>query len=278
MLESFSTSTGQMLAQIEGIGTCLYQPKIVMAPGGTHAFVMCQGTGAQNSIAIVNLATQSVGAYARVQGGDPADIAISPNGKQFFLSTNKTGSGVSILGGGPAPASTVQRPVYERPQVPAFAAHVSVPAGHLAISQDGKSLYVWDATTFGQPFYVVNTASLAVSTIDLPNGALASTMAVSPVGNVALLSAFTQSGGQPYYVLNTKTNEVTGTFPAPLFPPGTYPTFGSDVMAFSLDGTSVWSLGCNDNCNVVSGRSFPSGDTIAETSLGSGYNALAITF
>ena len=48
MLESFSTSTGQMLAQIEGIGTCLYQPKIVMAPGGTHAFVMCQGTGAQN--------------------------------------------------------------------------------------------------------------------------------------------------------------------------------------------------------------------------------------
>jgi uncharacterized protein (TIGR03437 family) len=278
MLESFSTSTGQMLARIEGIGTCLYQPKIVMAPGGTHAFVMCQGTGAQNSIAIVNLATQSVGAYARVQGGDPADIAISPNGKQFYLSTTKTGSGVSVLGGGPAPASTVQRPVYERPQVPAFAAHVSVPAGHLAISQDGKSLYVWDATTFGQPFYVVNTASLAVSTIDLPNGALASTMAVSPVGNVALLSAFTQSGGQPYYVLNTKTNEVTGTFPAPLFPPGTYPTFGSDVMAFSLDGTSVWSLGCNDNCNVVSGRSFPSGDTIAETSLGSGYNALAITF
>jgi DNA-binding beta-propeller fold protein YncE len=288
MLESFSTATGQMLSQIEGLSFCAVQFKIVVAPGGKHAFVMCQGTGSQNAIAIVNLDTQSVGAYAHVQGGEPADIAISPNGKQFFLSTTKTGTGVSVQGRGTAPANTVQRPVYECAQVPgvcvfntstfALAAQVSVPAGHLAISQDGGSLYVWDATTFGQPFYVVNTTSLAVSTIDLPDGALAYTMAVSPVGNVAVLSAFTQSGGQPYYLLDTQTNQVTGTFPAPLFPPGIYPTFGSNVMAFSLDGASVWSLGCVGNsCSVVSGQSFPSGNMIAETSLGYS-SAIAITF
>jgi DNA-binding beta-propeller fold protein YncE len=288
MLGAFSAATGQMLTEIDGVGTCLFQSKIVMAPGGQHAFVMCQATGAENSVAIVNLATQSVGAYLHVQGGEPADIAISPNGKQFFLSTTKTGTGVSVQGRGTAPANTVQRPVYECAQVPgvcvfntstfALAAQVSVPAGHLAISQDGGSLYVWDATTFGQPFYVVNTTSLAVSAIGLPDGALAYTMAVSPVGNVAVLSAFTQSGGQPYYLLDTQTNHVTGTFPAPLFPPGIYPTFGSNVIAFSLDGTSVWSVGCNGNCSAVSGQSFPSGDTIAEISLGSNYNALAITF
>jgi DNA-binding beta-propeller fold protein YncE len=289
MLESFSTTTGQMLAQIEGIGTCLYQPRIVMAPGGQHAFVMCQGTGAQNSVAIVNLATRSVGGYAHVQNGEPADIAISPNGKQFFLSTTKTGTGVGVRGNGVAPANTVQRPVYECPQVPGvcvfntstfvLTAQVNVPAGHLAISHDGNSLYVWNAIAEGQPFYVVNTASLAVSTIGLPDGALAYTMAVSPVGNVALLSAFTQPGGQPYYLLDTQTNQVTGTFPAPLFPPGIYPTFGSNVIAFSLDGTSVWSLGCVGNdCTVVGGQSFPSGDMIAETSLGASYSALAITF
>jgi DNA-binding beta-propeller fold protein YncE len=288
MLGSFLAATGQMLTQIEGVGTCLFQSKIVMAPGGQHAFVMCQGTGAQNSIAIVNLATQSVGAYAHVQGGEPADIAISPDGKQFFLSTTKTGKGVSAQGSGPGPANAVQRPVYECAQVPgvcvfntstfALAAQVNVPAGHLAVSQDGSSLYVWDATTFGQPFYVVSTTSLAVSPITLPSGSFAYTMAVSPVGNVALLSAFTQSGGQPYYVLNTQTNQVTGTFPAPLFPVGIYPTFGSNVMAFSLDGASVWSLGCVGNsCSVVSGQSFPSGNMIAETSLGYS-SAIAITF
>ena len=288
MLESFSTATGQMLSQIEGLSFCAVQFKIVIAPGGKHAFVMCQGTGNQNAVAIVNLATQSVGAYAHVQGGEPADIAISPDGKQFFLSTTKTGKGVSAQGSGPGPANAVQRPVYECAQVPgvcvfntstfALAAQVNVPAGHLAVSQDGSSLYVWDATTFGQPFYVVSTTSLAVSPITLPSGSFAYTMAVSPVGNVALLSAFTQSGGQPYYVLNTQTNQVTGTFPAPLFPVGIYPTFGSNVMAFSLDGASVWSLGCVGNsCSVVSGQSFPSGNMIAETSLGYS-SAIAITF
>jgi hypothetical protein len=135
--------------------------------------------------------------------------------------------------------------------------------GFLAVSQDGNSLYTW-ATT---PYYVaINTSTLATKGIALPSGFSPGAMAAAPSGNQAILLTASSTATRSF-VLDTLTNEITATFPAPA-PTGL--AYGSNVYAFTPDGSSIWTLGgCINNvsCYTLYGQSFPSGTAIAQTTL-----------
>jgi DNA-binding beta-propeller fold protein YncE len=283
-LQLFSASTGQMLTQINGLSGMINGGKVVLSPGGGYAFVMCSEV-VNNSVAIVNLAEQEVIGYVHVTGGNPNDIAISPNGKQFFVATTSY-SGAVRLPAAQTPLAPLTRPVFEcaAPGICVFDTgtftmekHLVEPTGFLAVSQDSNSLYLWKAGA--GPFYVVNTSTFAVSEIALPSGAISFAMAIAPAGNTAVLSAVNDKVSF-YYALDTTTNTVTASFPSPLLPPQSILAGGRNVVAFSADGSSIWTLGCNQMlaCDVISGQSFPSGSMIAETSLGASYDGFSISF
>ncbi len=283
VLDLLSATTGQVLSTIAGLS--IDGKKVILGPAGTYAFVMCSDGGAgRNTIGIVNLAQQEVVGYIFVDGGYPADILLSANGKQLYVSTESFNGGAVRT----APLASVRlaagkHPVYLCKAIPgicvfdtstfAVTGTATAPNGLLSLNQDGSFLY--SLSVFNQTLEVVNTATLASTKIQLAPGVVVTGLAVAPSGNQAVIG--TQSGSVfSFYLLDTLTNKFTGTFPAP---PVSQPLLGSTAMVFSPDGSSLWTLDCPDyNCSVLIGQSFPSGNVIAQTSLGANPDAFGISF
>ncbi len=283
VLELLSSATGQVLSTIAGLS--MGGRKVILGPAGTYAFVMCSsGPSGSNTIGIVNLAQQAVVGYIFVDGGYPVDILLSPNGKQLYVSTESLNEDAVRT----APLASVQlaagkHPVYLCKAIPgicvfdtstfAVTGTATAPNGLLSLSQDGSSLY--SLSVFNQTLEVVNTATLASTKIQLAPGVVVTGLAVAPSGNQAVIGTYSGSAFS-FYLLDTLTNKFTGTFPAP---PSTQLAFGSSTMVFSPDGSSLWTIGgCDYSCSLLIGQSFPSGNVIAQTSLGANPAALGISF
>jgi DNA-binding beta-propeller fold protein YncE len=284
-LVALATSNWQPSAQIPGLAGG--NAKAILDPTGTYAFVLGASGPGSNAVAVVNLAKSSVVAYIHVVNGEPMDIALSPNGKQLFVSTLSSGDAVDGgVPGGTAPE--VQQTVYKCTAVPgicvfntspfAVAGKVTAVSGFLAVSQDGNSLYATGEPGQYNSFVLVNTASLAVSRIKITSGYMATAIAVAPSGNRAALLA--ESATASVFLLDTTTNEITGTLPLPA-QSLTPVEVGGNVMAFSPDGTSLWTvvgIPGDPAPQTLVGQSFPSGDVIAQTPLPANTNAFAVVF
>jgi len=280
-LVALATSNWQPSAQIPGLAGG--NAKAILDPTRTYAFVLGASGPSSNAVAVVNLAKSAVVAYIHVTNGEPMDIALSPNGKQLFVSTLSSGGAGSHVARGPSP--DVQQTVYKCKAVPGIcvfntspfgaAGQVDTVNGYLAVSEDGDSLYAAGQFSF---FWVVNTSSFAVSKIPIASGDLASAIAIAPSGNQAALLA--EGSTATVYLLNTSTNEVTGTLPNSSGAL-TYAALGN-VMAFSRDGGSLWTiagtLNGDDPIQTLVGQSFPSGSIIAQTPLPADTYAYAVVF
>ena len=105
------------------------------------------------------------------------------------------------------------------------------------------------------PLYRVDTLSLAISQVQLPSGYSVFGMAIAPSGNQAVIEGGVTS--LTFYLFDTSTNTVTETFPLPPIP-GNAIDLASNAIAFSPDGTSLWTLtGCDGGaCTTMVGQSF----------------------
>ncbi len=260
-LAVMSASTGRVEAAIPGL--VLQPKKALLSPSGAYAYVMASGGENHGAlVSVVNLATQQVVAYIQAVGGAPFDIALSPDGTKLYMANEQSSGGQ----GNPGAVSSCPRGpmicVFDTTTY-ALIGQVAGLYGFLAVSQDGNSLYTW-ATT---PYYVaINTSTLATKGIALPSGFSPGAVAVAPSGNQAVLLTGSSTTTKSF-ILDTLANQITATFPAPesALLVGT-----SSAMAFTPDGSSIWTLGgCNnlDGCYTLYGQSFPSGTAIAQTTL-----------
>jgi hypothetical protein len=114
---------------------------------------------------------------------------------------------------------------------------------------------------------VVNTKSFARSSIALPF--FPTVMAIAPSGNQAVVAASTGVSALDELLLDTQASAVIGPVPSPSIPPGTGIGGASNTMAFSPDGTSLWTVLCTGlSCTqMIVGQSFPSGNLIGEATL-----------
>jgi DNA-binding beta-propeller fold protein YncE len=268
--------SGALISRITGMGysETYYRDKVLLSPNGETAFVMCNDSNTGPSlIAIVNLNTEAVTGYFLAQDGYFFDIALSPDGGHLFASVASYSDAARPAREADPQAST---PLYGCPGANticdfntstfALAHQVKSLSGSLYISQDGKSLYVILGTaTFALD--VLNTTSFARSSIALPFFPLV--MAIAPSGNQAVVAASTDVSALDELLLDTQSNTVVGTVPAPPIPKGTGIGQGGSTMAFSPDGASLWTLLCSGlSCNqMIVGQSFPSGNLIGEATL-----------
>ena len=281
-----SSSTGEIVSQIPGLYST--PRKTILDVTGTYAFVLCTGTPGKNSVTVVNLEKQKAVGYVHVGGGSPVDIAMSPNGSKLFVSVQPTsGIGGDLeeeIAAFSAPATQGVyscKPEGNSPSVCifntgpfGFANTVSGVAGDIAVSQDGTWLYAWNP---GENTYLtaVNTESLAVSKISLPKNNYVYGLAVAPSGDKAVVLAV-DGLSTSFLMLDTQTNALAGSFSGTAL---LAPAFGSNVVAFSPGGDSLWSLGeCQVSCSLLVGQSFPSGNLISQTALDPSLDAFAITF
>jgi DNA-binding beta-propeller fold protein YncE len=284
-----SASDFQVTSTIPGLAPDLSATKVILDPTGTYAFVMCAESVSTNAVAVVNLAKQAVVGYIHVVGGNPVDIAITPNGKQLFVSTMPASTDSKHLVARPDAISDVQQTVYDCKAVPGICAYNTVPfasagtvstvSGYLAVSKDSSMLYaIGDGTTDGY-FAAISTSTLKPSTVALGSEIYPFAIAVAPTGTQAVVLVSNRVIDESYFLLlDTSTNQIIGDFPSHGVTSTT--KAGSNVIAFSPDGSSLWTLaGCYDpDCEGLTGLSFPSGNIIADTSLGSNARAYAIVF
>lgn len=259
-----SASSGDLLKAIPGLG--VNPKKVILSPSGSYAYVMGTNGEYYNAlVSVVDLTAQKVVAYIEVAGGIPWDIAVSPDGTKLYVANGSPSGAVAQakpLNGVASTCPTGHNICVFNTSTYALIGQVKGVYGWLAVSQDGNTLYTW----LQSPYYVaVNTSTLALSAIGLPSGYYPQAMAVAPSGNEAVLSTASTTS-TAFFILDTTSNKITGTFPAPA---ASLRSLGSNAVAFSLDGGSLWTLGgcAQDVCSALYGQSFPSGNVIAQTAL-----------
>jgi DNA-binding beta-propeller fold protein YncE len=238
-------------------------------------------------ISVVDLQAGKVIRYIHTSPGYPFDLAVSPDGTQLFVASHTTRIGVNADTSDERP-DTSGVPISTCPlsngicvfdtTTFALTGHVFGLTGYLAVSQDGKSLYCWSNNPINPTLPILDIGSLSVSAITIPQGQFVGSVTVAPTGNQAVILALVE-GVPSAYVLNTESNEITGSFPPP--PVSGFFSFTSNVAAFSRDGTSIWTLGACTSvvvCMAVAGQSFPSGATIAQVPVTQPSGVLAVTF
>jgi hypothetical protein len=284
LLGTFSTS-GELIAKIRGVGYSLIRTKVVLSPDGGTAYVMCDDLDIGPSlVGIVNLASQLVVGYIYADGGALADIAVSPNGKQLFVSVAPGPLGASARFS--RPLTTL--PVYDcqgENTICAFSTstfalqnQITGLYGNLSVSQDGSSLYV--VTTSNQlALYAVNTSTFRQSAISL-SGFFPRVLVIAPSGNQAVAVGATTTSTFAEMLLDTQTNTMVGALQTPPTPAGTEAGTGSNISTFSPDGSSLWTVLCTgENCTqMIVGQSFPSGNLIGEATLPRIQGFLGISF
>lgn len=231
-----STTTNAVVATIP-VGS---EPNgVAFAPSGKTAYVTNDGAG---TVSVINTGTKKVTATVTV-GTRPVGVAVTPNGA-FVYVANLTSGTVSVI-------STLTN---------AVVATVSVGNGptYLAVSPNGTTVYV---PNFGSnDVSVIRTADNAViNTISVPGGVWGA--AVSPDGELVYVTDYVYGSGNLVTVIDTATQQVTGSIVVGSFPLGT---------AFSQD--SAFAYVANSSSGNVSVIDTASG-TVAAT-IGVGTNPI----
>jgi DNA-binding beta-propeller fold protein YncE len=288
VLGTVDASTGEVVSKVQGIGYAetFLASKVLLSPDGSTAYAMCDDIDRGPSlVGIVDLASGSVVGYVYADGGELGDIALSPDGTRLFVSAAAKGFGPPVSQAGrPQPAA----PVYDcvgSNTVCAFdtgtfalAGQVSGLSGNLSVSQDGSSLYVVTvANLIG--LYAVNTSTFAQSQIPVPDF-FPRVLAVAPAGNQAVAVGSTTTSTFAELLLDTQSNTVVGSLPTPPAPSGAEAGTGSNISAFSPDGSSLWTVLCTgESCTqMIVGQRFPSGDLIGEATLPTVQGFIGISF
>lgn len=283
-LDLISTQTGVTMAQVSGFYAL--PRKAVLSQDGKRVYVLCNEDGEYGSVAVVNLAALKVTFLIKVGAAVPMDIALSPNGGTLFVSTMSASGQANRAGaadGMPKSDAGTSASCPQASGICAFNASTFALTGqapnvngYLSVSQNGRWLYAAAGYTgfTSTPLFVVNTSTFVASKAPIPQGFPVSEVLVSPVGNSAIILSST-TAGVAGYVLNTTTNEITGTFPTP--PNTGAAAFLYGFSAFTPDGSSVWTLsacagnpaGC-DSLNspvTLTGQSFPGGSVIGQITM-----------
>jgi DNA-binding beta-propeller fold protein YncE len=262
-LRVMTASTGSLQKAIPGLA--MTPRKTLLSPSGSYAYVMASNGGDYKGalVAVVDLTSDAVVAYIQVAGGLPFDIAVSPDGTKLYVANESPSGAVAKdkpMNGATSSCPTGNTICVFSTSTYALLSQIKGVFGWLAVSQDSSTLYTW----LGNPYYLaINTSTLATSGIGLPSGFYPQAMAIAPSGSEAVLST-ASSTATAFFILNTSTNKITGTFPAPAAS-GLW--IGSTETAFSSDGTSLRTLGgcASDFCSTLYGQSFPSGQLICAT-------------
>ena len=260
--------------------------KVVLSSDGATAYVLASA-GAGGQLLIVDAATLGVTGSLTVTadlGSTLYDIAVSPSGAAVYVSLECLSDFCSAQYNACPITSGIC--VFDAKTLELKGQTTAV-TGLLAMSQDGNSLYVTPKN--GAPLDVVNTKSLAVTTVHIPNvGTMVGPVALSPASNYGLIFATGQT--VPYsttaYVLNTSTNKVVSQF-FPSVPDGAELLPYNQAVAFAPKGGSVWMLlVCHSgapNCvlpggalRALAGFNFPAGTLIGQT--GVSYDTSNIAF
>jgi hypothetical protein len=286
VLGTVSTSNGQVLSKVHGIGYApTFVSKVVLSPDGATAYAMCDDNNKGPSlVGIVDLGSQSLVGYIYANGGMLADIALSPDGQRLFVSAAPSGFGAP----GRITRPQTNLPVYDCDggsticvfNASTFALENQVAGlfGNLSLSRDGSTLYV--VTTLSQQaLYAVSTSTFSQTQIPLP-GFFPRVVVVAPSGTQAVAVGSTTTSTFGELLIDTKTNTVVGTFPTPPVPTGSEAGTGTNISAFSRDGSSLWTVLCTGvSCTeTILGQSFPSGNLIGEATLPRGQFFNSVSF
>jgi DNA-binding beta-propeller fold protein YncE len=225
----------------------VFATKVLVSPDGSRLYaadlsgIQYSGDGA---IEVLDVSTGTV--IATLTGGLTVDIALSADGSRLYVDDNgSSGSGFSCPIGGICVFDTST-----------FSLTGEIPnvIGPLALSQDGNTLYCGPAAS---SVTAIDTSSFAVTPLSLPVTLDAfGVVAVSPVGNSAVVFG-NGAGGGVGYLLNTATNQITGTFPVP--------ALDLRAAAFAPNGKTVWFLAGATPSEMLVEESFPAGQIVTET-------------
>ncbi len=257
--------------------------KTLLSNDGSTVYVMTSTPGRSSLVQVLDTATlATTGTISFGSQFGLTDIALSPDNSTLYVAFGCASvcrtpppngctatSGICIFN-----ASTL-----------AFEDAVAQLAGDMAVSQDGKSLYVVHGTA-SHAVYVVNTSTLAVSAIQVSlNYAIEAPVAISPTGNYGLIFVGPNAEmSTTAFILDTTTNTITnplfGNAPGGAFVVPVYSTASQgNSVAFTPKGKSVWMLlecypGAT-NCTIPGGtgravfgiQMGPGAAVIAETSV-----------
>ena len=274
-LQILSVADGSTLGTIPGLSKGPMQARL--SPSGNFLYEIGLHTLKHAWISAVDLKAGKAAGYIHVSPGYPYDLAVSPDGTKLFVASHTIKVDIESVESTEEP-DTTGVPVAVCPlsngicvfdtTTFALTGYVLGVTGYLNVSQDGKSLYcVQNADT--PDLAIIDVATLKVSYISIFPAGVPARMAVSPTENQAVVLAGNTTTVS-MFIINTLTNEVAGSFPAPVpaGPPlsGEGYTLSGNAMAFSRDGTSLWSIiNCQEGaCLALAGQKFPSGEAIAQ--------------
>jgi Collagen triple helix repeat (20 copies) len=184
-LHLFETDHSSLLAPTKQFAQQVHD--LALSPDGTRAYLTIAGTGADGEVHVLDLTADSLTDLASLTlagaGADPVRLAVSPADGQLFALATKDGVVHSF--------DTSAAP----PDVP-FPAIAG--AEHLAVSSDGKSVYVADGTGDVKVLDATNAGAAATPLgFSLPAGESAHLVhcsATTAGDNLAL--AYTNGGAQ----------------------------------------------------------------------------------
>ena len=225
----------------------VFATKVLVSPDGSRLYaadlsgIKYSGDG---TVEVLDLSTGAV--VTTLTGGLTVDIALSADGTQLYVDDNGTsGSGFSCPIGGICVFDTNTFALTE--QIPNL-------IGALALSQDGNTLYCGPS---GSILSAVNTSTFSVNQLSLPiTLSSLGAVAISDVGNSAVVFGNGPDGGAAF-LLNSSTNVITGTFPAP--------ALDLRSAAFAPNGKTIWFLSGATPSESLVEESFPSGQVVTQT-------------
>jgi DNA-binding beta-propeller fold protein YncE len=225
----------------------VFATKVLVSPDGSRVYAADLSGIKYSGDGVIEVLDVSTGTLITTLTGSPTvDIALSADGSQLYIDDNgSSGSGFSCPVGGVCIFDTTT-----------FALTTQIPnlIGPLALSQDGNTLYCGPS---GSTLSAVNTSTFAVTALSLPFTLTSlGAVAVSPAGNSAVVFGNGPDGGAGY-LLNTSTNQFTGSFPVP----------GEDLLsaAFAPNGNSIWFLAGPSSSESLVEESFPAGQVVSQT-------------
>jgi YVTN family beta-propeller protein len=193
---------------------------LAISPDGEHLYTddgCCR-------VYVVDTETNTVSTTIFVQNAN-GPIAVTPDGSQVYVNIagNSFGSTVSVI-------DTASNTVVAD-QIPA--PFISSSAGGLVFTPDGGHAYVG-----GFGITVIDTSSHSTTTIPLPFGVSARSIAITPDGSKVFFTTFSFVQGVPSTlgVIRTSDNTIVQQF---TFPAQAVLGFGSQI-AITPDGAFAW--------------------------------------
>lgn len=202
---------------------------IAFAPDGARVYVATFSS----TIAVIDPAAGAVvGSFPVRGGGSSVALAVSPDGRRIYLTTDERDSLTVVDAGTGETVATVR--VGDEPVGVAF-------------SPDGRRAYVPDY--YSDTVSVIDTATTAVVATVPVGGTPSGAVAVTPDGRFAYVGSVESTT-----VIDTATNKVTATIPGGANAIDVAPD-GSRVYAGGFEGIAVIDPATNTVADVVGPRS-----------------------